>query len=225
MSKTDTTDVDGSARVIRFYTGPKDGVTFNRRVTPLLTKAECNERRWLSNFYREDGVEIVVGKHVFRDTETAFQYYRWVRDVPDELTHVREARLEFAERIRCAETPSKAYFLASFVKYRKSDGGAYCNPPFPSFKPHADAIMDAYGKGVRRPAFDPDMDYLLMLELNKHKYSQNAVLMQKLKETSGATLVEHTTRDRRWGDGGDDSGSNWLGKVLMRVREEALLDS
>lgn len=31
---------------------------------------------------------------------------------------------------------------------------------------------------------------------------------------------QHTPRDRYWGDGGDGTGRNQLGKTLMRVREE-----
>jgi predicted NAD-dependent protein-ADP-ribosyltransferase YbiA (DUF1768 family) len=32
--------------------------------------------------------------------------------------------------------------------------------------------------------------------------------------------VEHTERDAYWGDGGDESGKNMLGQILMEVREE-----
>lgn len=32
-------------------------------------------------------------------------------------------------------------------------------------------------------------------------------------------LIEHTTKDNYWGDGGDGSGQNKLGKALMKLRE------
>jgi predicted NAD-dependent protein-ADP-ribosyltransferase YbiA (DUF1768 family) len=35
-----------------------------------------------------------------------------------------------------------------------------------------------------------------------------------------AAIVEHTTNDRFRGDDGDGSGKNWLGRILMDVREE-----
>jgi N-glycosidase YbiA len=38
--------------------------------------------------------------------------------------------------------------------------------------------------------------------------------------TGDALIVEHTTRDRYWDDGGDGSGANTLGRLLMRVRDE-----
>jgi N-glycosidase YbiA len=43
---------------------------------------------------------------------------------------------------------------------------------------------------------------------------------RQLLETGDARIVEHTTRDRYWADGGDGSGRNMLGRLLMRVRDE-----
>jgi hypothetical protein len=38
--------------------------------------------------------------------------------------------------------------------------------------------------------------------------------------TGDAEIVEHTENDDYWGDGGDGSGTNKLGQILMRVREQ-----
>jgi len=79
-----------------------------------------------------------------------------------------------------------------------------------------------------------------MYECVLAKFSQNLEIQEALLDTEDATLVEHTTNgtpypfrqvslllltnfsntDRYWGDGGDGSGKNMLGKTLMRVREE-----
>ena len=40
-----------------------------------------------------------------------------------------------------------------------------------------------------------------------------------LLDTGDARLVEHTDRDRYWGDGGDGRGRNRLGHLLMRLRD------
>jgi len=40
-----------------------------------------------------------------------------------------------------------------------------------------------------------------------------------LLSTGNATIVEHTEKDRYWGDG-DGSDENRLGQILMQVREE-----
>jgi predicted NAD-dependent protein-ADP-ribosyltransferase YbiA (DUF1768 family) len=39
-----------------------------------------------------------------------------------------------------------------------------------------------------------------------------------LLATGDARLVEHTENDAYWGDGGDGSGRNELGRILMAVR-------
>lgn len=52
------------------------------------------------------------------------------------------------------------------------------------------------------------------------KFTQHTDLAAMLLATGQASLVEHTTNDRYWGDGGDGSGRNRLGELLMQVRAE-----
>lgn len=54
----------------------------------------------------------------------------------------------------------------------------------------------------------------------KAKFTQHAGLREQLHATGSATLIEHTTNDRYWADGGDGSGKNMLGILLMRLRDE-----
>ena len=60
----------------------------------------------------------------------------------------------------------------------------------------------------------------IMREALRAKFTQNEELKKILLETGDAHLVEHTTNDRYWGDGGDGSGKNMLGKLLMELRDE-----
>jgi ribA/ribD-fused uncharacterized protein len=66
---------------------------------------------------------------------------------------------------------------------------------------------------------------------NMAKFSQNEDLKEKLLATDKKTLVEASPYDRVWGIGlaaddpnatrpGNWRGTNWLGEVLMRVRNE-----
>jgi len=50
------------------------------------------------------------------------------------------------------------------------------------------------------------------------KFSQHPDLKALLLSTGEATLVEHTIKDSYWGDGGDGSGENKLGQILMALR-------
>jgi ribA/ribD-fused uncharacterized protein len=52
------------------------------------------------------------------------------------------------------------------------------------------------------------------------KFQQHAELRQLLLSSGEAKLVEHTENDDYWGDGGDGSGRNMLGRILMEVRSE-----
>ncbi|EOC0478182.1 NADAR family protein [Cronobacter turicensis] len=50
------------------------------------------------------------------------------------------------------------------------------------------------------------------------KFSQNDEARNILLSTGGAELIEHTKNDRYWADGGDGTGKNMLGKILMETR-------
>lgn len=60
----------------------------------------------------------------------------------------------------------------------------------------------------------------IMHEAVLAKFTQHADLREVLLATGNAKIVEHTENDHYWGDGGDSSGRNKLGQILMRVREE-----
>jgi len=52
------------------------------------------------------------------------------------------------------------------------------------------------------------------------KFTQNDGIGNILRSTGDCKLVEHTTNDSYWGDGGDGTGRNQLGITLMKVRED-----
>lgn len=55
------------------------------------------------------------------------------------------------------------------------------------------------------------------------KFSQYDNLKNLLIGTGDAVLVEHTSNDSFWGDGGHGRGRNMLGILLMELREEIRL--
>jgi len=59
----------------------------------------------------------------------------------------------------------------------------------------------------------------IMREAVEAKFRQHRELAELLLSTGSARLVEHTANDAYWGDGGDGSGRNELGRILMAVRD------
>lgn len=75
----------------------------------------------------------------------------------------------------------------------------------------------------RRHRLRPDWEKVkdaVMREAVLAKFSQHDELRAVLLDTGSIILIEHTERDSYWGDGGDGSGRNRLGEILMSVREE-----
>ena len=60
----------------------------------------------------------------------------------------------------------------------------------------------------------------IMREALRAKFAQHASLRSLLLSTDDAELVEHSRNDLYWADGGDGSGKNRLGNLLMELRSE-----
>jgi ribA/ribD-fused uncharacterized protein len=64
-----------------------------------------------------------------------------------------------------------------------------------------------------------EVKYEIMKKCIIEKFRQHEDIRKKLLNTGDAKLIEHTKKDSVWGDGGDGTGTNLLGKCLMEVRE------
>lgn len=71
--------------------------------------------------------------------------------------------------------------------------------------------------GGRRDWLDVRLDMMRLVLRRKFADSQ---LSTKLKETKGKYLIEHAHWDSFWGSGEDMNGQNWMGKLLMEIRDE-----
>ena len=60
----------------------------------------------------------------------------------------------------------------------------------------------------------------IMREALQAKFGRNPALRSLLLKTGDAELIEHTRNDSYWADGGDGSGKNRLGQLLMELRAE-----
>lgn len=109
---------------------------------------------------------------------------------------------------------SEHYFQA-----QKFAGTEYENKIRRSSNPMKAAEMGRTRKVKIRPNWD-NMKDNVMYEAVKAKFTQHSELKELLVSTEDAVLVEHTENDAYWGNGGNGTGKNRLGKILMRVREE-----
>lgn len=76
--------------------------------------------------------------------------------------------------------------------------------------------------GDRKHKLRPDWESVkdnVMREALRAKFTQHPELKFLLLDTGDESLVEHTERDTYWADGGDGSGKNMLGKLLMELRK------
>ena len=65
----------------------------------------------------------------------------------------------------------------------------------------------------------------VMYELLKEKVEQHEEVKQKLLETGEQEIIEENPNDSFWGNGNDELGENHMGKLLMKVRAELLINS
>ena len=70
-----------------------------------------------------------------------------------------------------------------------------------------------------RPDWEAVKDEV-MREALRAKFEQHPKLKSLLLSTGDAELVEHTNNDHYWADGGDGSGKNRLGQLLMELRAQ-----
>ena len=71
----------------------------------------------------------------------------------------------------------------------------------------------------RRPDWEQVKEDVMYKALQA-KFSQHNDLRKLLLDTGERTLIEHSPHDSYWGDGGDGSGKNKLGELLMKLRDE-----
>jgi N-glycosidase YbiA len=89
---------------------------------------------------------------------------------------------------------------------------------------NAKTAMDAARKGRDRKRklknnWESIKDNVMRKALEA-KFRQHEELKSMLINTGQSTIIEHTKNDSYWGDGGNGSGKNMLGLLLMETRDK-----
>ena len=109
---------------------------------------------------------------------------------------------------------SEHYFQAS-----KFPGSDYAEAIRQQPSPKIAAKMGNSHEHPLRPDWE-EVKESVMRKAVLAKFTQHPDLRAWLLDTGDAVLVEHTTKDSYWADGGDGSGKNRLGAILMEVRAQ-----
>lgn len=176
--------------------------------------SEKDEFGFLSNFFLSS---ITFDGKVFPTVEHYFQSkkYDYVGCSEDSLKH--------SEVIRNSTTPFIAKLLASDpnkVTPPRSTGHNW-------LEKYTKILREVKEKDLK---IDPEWDTInktsglrkkdTIMHIALYEKFKDPVLNGMLMSTGNKVLIEHTNRDSYWGDGGNGSGKNMLGKLLMSIRQE-----
>lgn len=154
----------------------------------------------LSNFWRTRR-PILCGGREYPTSEHLYQALKFMYPGADAIS------LAYAEEIRRASTPYKSKLLANRQRLYRYQWQLDLN-----------AIIDRYDSA--RPRADWEKQKLAIMEtVLRMKFDQDEHCLFVLRSTRGHDLVERSQTDRFWGDGGDGTGQNWLGRLLVKIRD------
>jgi len=156
--------------------------------------------------------EHFKGRVMFDSTEHYFQMYKYGEGDRNFMEHLSSNDVaSFGQR--------RLKFQAKhtdIIKKLQSEG-----KEIPLLKNHTYKVGDTADPQLIRDNWQNEC-LLVMLIALRAKFSQHPDLQQSLKATEGAWLVEHTKNDSKWADGETGKGTNYLGKLLVQVRQEII---
>lgn len=170
----------------------------------------------LTNFYiLKNGINIEDEN--FMTTEHYYQTMKFrYNGETDKLT----TRLyEYSNLIKNADTPMKTKVLGHQKRHGRFGNDWVLNKN--SDRRLLYSVLDEYSDLCMNPEWNK-VGILVMIDALYAKFTQYPELRKLLTELQDDTyIVEHTTRDKIWGDGGDggsgEIGQNRLGKILTAL--------
>ena len=170
----------------------------------------ANEFGFLSNFYKLKG-GIVIDNEVFLNTESYFQAMKFRGE------HSSNIDKEYSRIIAQADSPAKVKSLGTQQVHRF--GAKWKINKKSDSRLLNDVIREYQGKVKLRDDWNHNnVKQKIMLTALLAKFTQHEELRKKFVSIPYDTmLIEHTYQDHVWGDGGDGSGKNYLGKLLTAL--------
>ena len=152
-----------------------------------------------SNYWAIPGGFVYRGK-IYPTSEHAFQAAKF------DYEGASQRSLEYAKIITQQNTPNKARILAS-----QKNGGGY------KWRTDLNTIISAYKDVPLRPNWDRER-VCIMHDIVRAKISQSVFCQSELKST-GSSYIAEDSSDAFWGWGTDHKGQNFLGRILIAMRQ------
>ncbi len=167
---------------------------------------------WGSNFYKLERGLRVDGER-WNDSEAYFQAMKF----RGPRASVRS--LEYSKLILKSDSPMKSKALGTQKKMTRFFAKLLLNKK--SDRRLVNDLIDEYGDVKIRGDWE-GVKIEVMTNALIYKFMQYPRLRAELKSIpDNMILVEHSNRDRVWGDGGDggtgEKGTNYLGKILTAL--------
>lgn len=181
----------------------------NDNIEYILFYDEKKRYGWGSNFYEAQPLNINGEK--WRTTEQYFQAMKF------RGKGASPRSIEYSNLIKEADTPMKVKSLGTQKKHFR--GGKWKINKVTEHRLMND-VIDEYKDVTVRPDWERVKNRVMTRALVS-KFSQPALKKAITSISDNALMVEHTTRDKIWADGGDggsgEKGQNRLGKILTAL--------
>lgn len=185
----------------------KDELKNQKNLEKILFYKETEQFGEFSNFFQLKE-PIVYEGNKYATSEHLYQALKFKWEGASTL------QLEYAELIRNAKTPNQSKILAC-----QEVSGGY------AWRTALNPIIKKYIQLGVEPRQDWEFIRIdVMKKVLRLKFQTDQHCRNLLISTNQRPLAEHTTRDDYWGDGGDGTGENWLGKCLVEVRNEIQIE-
>jgi len=172
---------------------------------PIYFHSEKDPLGELSNFFPLKTPLTYQGK-TYTTSEHLYQARKYLYPGASKIC------VEFADEIRRASTPYKAKILAN-----RRVIGSY------EWQKELVRVAKRYSESGAQPMPDWEEEKVsVMKEVLESKFSRDARCREVLLSTRGRGLVERSATDGFWGNGKNGEGSNWLGKLLVELRERII---
>lgn len=166
----------------------------------------------LSNFWILEE-PIVYRKWTFPSSEHLYHALKFM------YTGAPKQNKIMIDLISGSTTPYKSKLVSAYCQKSQESQKSPKTPQFVWQQVLYKQAQKAYKKGAR---INPNLDSVKLKIMRKaliEKFSVSEKASSVLLSTGDAILRESSVHDSFWGIGKDGKGKNWLGKLLMEIRD------